>query len=909
MRELLRRLKMLFHRAEYERELEEEMAHHLALLAEERHSTATARRQFGNTTSLREESRSMWTFAFLEQLAQDVRYALRAMAANPLFTATAALSLALGIGANTAIYSFMDAILLRSLPVSHPEQLAILQWSAPKRPGVVNNLNGSARRYGKTGTLSPNFPYLAYETLGAGRQAFSTLFAYTYAQNFNVIVKGQAESIPGAFASGNYFSGLGVPPAAGRLLNADDDRTGAPPTVTLSYAYWQRRFNGDASIPGTSITISNLPYTVSGVSGPGFFGVDPQTSPDFFLPIHAMPAFALNPAKEQRARFLDNHFYWIEMMGRLQPGVTLQQAQAVMRAQFHTLAAGTALSPKEAEVLPELSLEEGGAGIDSLRRQYSKPLYVLMTMVGLILAIACANLANLLLARAAARRREIAVRLSLGAGRWRIVRQMLTESVLLSVIGGALGLFVAFAGIRMITWLIANGRAHFTLRAELNWPVLAFTFGLAVLAGMLFGLAPAIQATKVDFTPALKESRVQGPAATGHRFRPRLSHVLIVTQIAVSLLLVVAAGLFVRTLSNLHSIDVGFNRENILLVNLNGRQAGYRDAALVRFYSGLLDKFREIPGVRGATASTFPLVAQYINDEGVSIPGRPPLQANRSTNLISVEPSFLETMQIPVLLGRGFEPGDVASPAVAVVNQKFATTFFGSDNPLGHEMLLGDPKDGRTLQIVGIAKAAHYNSLQEDVQPVAYVLYARDPTSLRGVFFELRTAGDPMAAAAAVRRIVHEASPEVSINEMTTQANRIEQTISQERTFANLGACFAVLALLIACVGLYGAMAYTVARRTGEIGIRMALGAQRPKIIWMVLREVLALTAAGLLVGYVAARFTTHLVESFLYGLKANDPLAVAGAVAILLAAAIAAGYIPAWRASRIDPAVALRNE
>jgi predicted permease len=486
---------------------------------------------------------------------------------------------------------------------------------------------------------------------------------------------------------------------------------------------------------------------------------------------------------------------------------------------------------------------------------------------------------------------------------------MLTESVLLSVIGGALGLVVAFAGIRMITWLIANGRADFTLNASLSWPVLGFTFVLAVVTGMVFGLAPALQATKVDYTPALKEGRSQGSTHPRHRFRPRLGHALIVAQIGVSLLLVIGAGLFVRTLSNLHSIDVGFNRENILLVNINGRQAGYRDAALARFYAGLLDRFREIPGVRSATASNFPLVAQYINNPSVTIPGRPFLPADSTTECLNVDPAFLDTMEIPVLLGRGLEPNDLASPAVAVVNQKFASTFFPGEDPVGRQFALGRNSTAPLIQIVGVAKNAHYNSLQEHEEPVVYIPYTQDPASLRAMFFELRTAGNPLSVVSAVRRIVHDASRDISITEVTTQAQRIEQTISQQRTFANLGTCFAVLALLIACVGLYGAMAYTVARRTPEIGIRMALGAQRPKIIWMVLREVIALTAAGLLAGYGASRFTTRFVESFLYGMKANDPLAVAAAIGILLAAAVAAGYAPAWRASRIDPAVALRNE
>jgi predicted permease len=906
---LLRRLQFLFRRAEYERELQEEKAHHLALLEESGRSPAGARRQFGNLTSLREESRSMWTFSWLEQAAQDLRFAVRTMAANPLFTATAALSLALGIGANTAIYSFLDAILMRSLPVADPGQLAVLKWHAPRRPGVLQGANGSMYLYGQTGRQSPNFPYAAYTTLRNNPALFSAMFGYTYIQNFNVTAGGEAESISGGFVSGNYFSGVGVAPAAGRLLVDDDDRPGAPATVVLTYAYWQRRFNGDPSAMGRSLRINGLPFTIAGVAAPGFFGLDPQNDPAVFLPIHQIPALSATPAAEERTRFLNKNFYWIEMMIRLRPGITLEQAQAALGAQFHTFAAGTAATPKEAEVLPELALEPGGAGLDSLRRAYSRPLYVLMAMVALILAIACANLANLLLARAAARRREMAVRLSLGAGRWRIVRQMLTENVLLAVTGGSLGLLVGFAGIRMITRLIANGRENFTLHASLNWPVLGFTFALSVVSGLVFGLAPALQATKADFTAALKQGRAQGWGRTGRGFRLRLGHVLMAVQIGVSLLLVINAGLFIRTLSNLHSIDVGFNRENILLVSINGRQAGYRDTALARFYAGLLDRFRGIPGVRSATASNFPLVARYINNPNVVIPGRPAPPDSSATERLNVDPAFLETMEIPVILGRGLQREDLASPAVAVVNQKFASTFFAGESPLGKQFALDSNPRAALLTIVGVARNAHYNSLQESQEPVVYIPYTQDVAELRGMFFELRTAGDPFAAVSALRRIVHAANRDVSITEVTTQALRMEQTISQERTFANLGTCFAVLALSIACVGLYGTMGYTVARRTGEIGIRVALGAQRRNIIAMVLREVFVLTAAGLLIGYGAARFTTQLVASFLYGIQANDARAVAAAIGILLAAALAAGYAPAWRASRIDPATAFRSE
>ena len=521
-------------------------------------------------------------------------------------------SLALGIGANTAIYSFMDAILLRALPVPHPEQLAVADWHGPRRPPVVKGINGTMHRYGKDGSLSPNFPFAAYELLRCGQASLFHPVRLHLRAEFQRDHWRAGRIVPGGFVSGNYFSGLGVPPAAGRLLDDADDRAGAPPAgralLRLLAAALQRQTR-----PwwGKSILVNNLPFTVVGVAAPGFFGVDPQTNPAFFLPIHAMPCSG-SRSRSRRALALFRRAFLLDRddgpaasrrRHRAGPG---RHARALSRlCRRHRR-----LAQRRRGAAASLSLEEGGSGLDSLRRQYSKPLYVLMTMVGLILAIACANLANLLLARAAARRREIAVRLSLGASRGRVVRQMLTESVLLSVTGGVLGLGVALAGIRFITWLMANGREHFTLRAALDWPVLGFTFALALVAGMLFGLAPAIQATKVDFTPALKENRLQGSGAHGLRFRPRLGQALIVLQIAVSLLLVIGAGLFVRTLANLHAIDVGFNRENLLLVRINGRQAGYRDAALARFYAGLLDRFREIPGVRAASASSFPLVAQ-----------------------------------------------------------------------------------------------------------------------------------------------------------------------------------------------------------------------------------------------------------------------------------------------------------
>ena len=676
----------------------------------------------------------------------------------------------------------------------------------------------------------------------------------------------------------------------------------------ISYKYWQRRFASNPDAVGQTMQIDNVPFTIIGVSAPGFFGVDAGSEPPVFVPLHAAPLLSQRPADEERRRFFDKNFYWLEMMGRLRPEVGVAQAQAELAAQFHAFVDSTAATAKEKGNMPALWLEEGGSGVDSLRRQYSEPLFVLMAMVGLILIIACANIANLLLARAAARRHEIAVRLSLGAGRWRIVRQLLTESVLLSCLGGLLGLLVAYWSIQSITWLLANGRDNFTLHAALNWPVLGFTLALALVTGIVFGLAPAIQATGVHLTPALKEARASAPR--GRRLRLGANRFLVVAQMAISLLLVIAAGLFVRTVSNLRSVELGFKRENVLLFSLNARQARYKDAALARYYADLLDRFRTIPGVRNAGLSDFPLVSHYWSSAGLTIPGAPaPAGRPPETCVLKVDPSFLTTMQIPVLLGRGIEERDMAFPRVAVVNEKFAAKFFGKENPIGRTIGIGDSKEPADIEIIGVARTAHYNSLQEEIPPVAYIPYTQDLAGLRQVFFELRTAGDPLAQANAVRQIVAQTSNNVFLTDVNTQSRQIDETIGQQLTFANLCTCFAVLALLIACVGLYGTMAYAVARRTGEIGIRMALGAERRNIIWIVMREVLALAAAGLAIGLAAALETTRFIESFLFGAKPNDPLAIAYSVAILAAAGLAGGYAPAWRASRIDPMTALRHE
>jgi predicted permease len=624
--------------------------------------------------------------------------------------------------------------------------------------------------------------------------------------------------------------------------------------------------------------------------------------------MHANPsAKAADQFSEGASQYLDRNYYWIEVMARLRPGVSLTQAQAALSPSFQNWVTTTASTDAERANLPALVIKPGAAGLDSLRRKYSKPLYVLMTLVGLILAIACANVANLLLARASARRREIALRLSVGAGRFRVVRQLLTESVLLASLGGVLGILFALWGMRFLTLLLANGNENFTLHAELNWRVLGVAIALSLLTGVLFGLAPALQSTRVDVISAMKE--MQAGEMMGRRsfWRISLSQSLVIGQIAVSLLMLVAAGLFVRTLTNLQSIELGFNRENLLLFALDARKAGHKDPEITAFYGDLLKRFSALPGVRDASLSNQPLIEAGFG-MSLDIHGKP---ADGSNRMLVVGPAFMRTMQIPMVAGRDIDERDQPdSQAVAVVSEFFAQLNFGGENPLGqHVVIRSFPnRPGRDMEIVGIAKDVRYGGLRDKRRPVVFVPYNQGFPKPSQMIYELRTSGNPLMLVNAVREIVHQADSLVPLSKVKSQVQEIDQTINQEIIFAELCTAFAILALVIACVGLYGTVSYNVARRTGEIGIRMALGARRGDVVKMILRQVFMLAAVGLAIGLPIAFGASKLVSSFLYGMNPNDPLAIAAAVAILLVAAILAGYAPARRASQIDPMVALRH-
>ena len=898
-------------------DLDDEIAYDLAADAEERVRSGIAcaeaelasRRDFGTVSLLKEDIREIWSWTSLQRFSQDVRYGWRTLRSSLLFTSMALVSLALGIGANTAIYSVMDAIMLRALPVKNPGELVILNWRTKKaEPDVVHTHTGPNYTVPGGGVESPDFPWQVYQLFRNHNNLFSTLLAFKDAGRLNLIVNGHAEVGPVEFVSGNFFSGLGINPAAGRLLAESDNRAGSSQVAVISFDYWRQRFNGDPSAIGQTIKLDSIPFTVAGVTAPEFYGVSSGSAPLVYIPM--FNRLALFNRGEEKAMFIDPHNYWVDIMGRLRPGVTLARAETELSGPFHRYVTDSAENDKERTDLPALWMQEGGSGVDSLRRHFSKPLLVLMTMVALILAIACANIANLLLSRSAARRREMAVRLSLGASRLRLLRQLLTESLMLSLPGGILGLGVAALSIHFLLWLLSGGGDEMYLRVGIDGRILAFTLFIALSTGIVFGIAPSIQATRVDIIPALKETRASSPRRRGRIVG--LSQLLVVFQITLSLLLVLGATLFVRTLGNLHSVEVGFNPERLLTFSLDARQAGYKDAQLRTLYGRLDEQFRALPGVGAASVSDMPLVANRTSRVGLYVPGIPKHKGRGGpgTSLVIVGPMFFETMQLPIALGRSINEHDVdGAPLAAVVNQTFAKKYFPNQNPIGRQF--GINSDVANITIVGVAKDARYSSLKDDIPPVTYLAYFQN--ALKGqpgrAIFELRTSANPLTLAQTVRKVVHAAAPQVPVTDMLTQNQIIEGTITQERTFADLCVAFAVLALVIAGVGLYGTMAYAVSRRTNEIGIRIALGAERHRIVAMVLREVLTLAIGGLAIGLITAWCTQPVIRSFLFGVKAADPLTVLLASAILFAALILAGYAPARRASRVEPLTALRHE
>jgi predicted permease len=865
----------------------------------------------------------------MHTLLQDLRYGFRMLLKQKGLTSVALLSLALGIGANTALFSIVDAMLLKMLPVKEPERLVLFKSVAPKEFSV-GSYNGSSNRDEQTGlNHRTSFPYQTYQRLREQQGPMSDIFAFGNI-GLNLTADGQAEVANGQAVTGNYYTALGVQPAVGRVLTDEDDKAGAPPVAVLSHRYWQKRFGGDASVVGKQVNLNNVPFTIVGVSAKGFDGAaGVGTSQDISIPVNIEPQLY---ADKQRSYMNGAGVWWLRIMGRLKPGVTREQAQGQLENAFlqsvleHRAArqaaakasGGNAISDLDPKQYPRLVADPGGQGEMYRRKYYAPSLYLLLGVVGLVLLIACANVANLLLSRSAGRQKEIGLRLALGASRRRLIRQLLTESVLLSVLGGLFGIiFAVWIKDGLIAVSLWGGRGM-ALEPRLDWRVLGFTLGLSLLTGIVFGLAPAWRTTRVDLTPALKDSG-RGSSAV---HRSLLSRGLVVVQVALSLLLLVGAGLFVRTLLNLQRVDTGFNTQNLLLFDVEPGLIGYKDEKLRQIYGLISERLEAVPGVQGVTFSRMPLLSQSSHTSNVYLRGALNATPDSEGRIapsgeawrLIVRENFLQAIGIPLLAGRTLGPqDDTNTPKIVVVNQTFANKFFPNENPIGKRFTY-DPKKPDELEIVGVCKDAKYTSQRDDTPPTVYSSYKQERPLTNGTF-EVRTTSDPSATIASVRSVVREIEPNLPVSNVKSQVEQADETLRMERLFAKLLTLFALLAQQLAAIGLFGVLAYAVSQRTHEIGIRMALGADRASVLRMIVKQGMVLVVLGVIIGLIGAYVLTKYLESWislskmLFGVKVSDPLTY-GVIAVLLTlVALIACYIPARRATKVDPLVALRYE
>jgi predicted permease len=866
---------MMWWRKKRERELQRELESHLELETEERGDPYAARRALGNRALIKEDTRAMWGWTWLERLAQDVRYAIRTMKISPGFTATAVLSLALGIGANTAIFSLIDALMLRWLPVRDPQELVQL------------TLVSRGQNY------APSLSYPVIRELAAQRDIFSGAFGFT-AATLNSGPPEAVESTTGAWVTGDFYETLGLAPVAGRLLTRDDDNPGARPVAVITDGYWARKFGRNPGTVGQTMFVEGVPVTIVGVSPPGFTGTTVGWIADVTMPVGVTPQ--LLPDGNGR---LTNTFRWLRVIARPKPGISLAQAQARLSVAWpRVVEAAVPVSEPYARQMTgsRIDLAPGGTGWTSFRGQFRKPLLVLMTLVGLVLLIACANVANLLLARAASRQREIAVRLAIGAGRARVIRQLLTESGLLAFTGAALGSLLALFGSRFLANMFITGQAAETnLDLTPDLRVLAFTIAIAIGTACLFGLAPAFRATASGPAPALKD------VARAASFQGRLAPILVVAQIALSLLLIAGAGLFLRTLENLQNLDAGFRHEGVLLIDFDARRAGYQGARLTSLFQESVQQIERLPGIQSVSLSiTTPLNSGV--SYSVTFPGQPPHETIANT----VSPHYFDTMRTPILLGRDFTPADdVSAPRVVIVNQTFVTRYFPDGHPLGRHMLV-QSNPSVDHEVVGVVKDVLTESLRDAPQPTIYVPFLQ--RGGRAAWIEVYAVGSLAQVSTAVRGVLQPKLPGAPVR-IRTLTDQVTASLVKERLMATLAGCFGTLALALAGVGLYGLLAYSVARRTKEIGIRMALGARQARVLRNVMMAAIRLVAIGIALGLPAAWAASTWVKSMLFGLTPTDPATVVGAALVLGGAALLAAYLPARRASRVDPMTALRHE
>jgi predicted permease len=896
----------------------------------------------------------------MNTLLQDLRYGLRMLIKSPGFAAVAILTLALGIGANTAIFSLIDGILMRSLPVRDAQSLVVLKWTAHKRPEAhsSSSYGDCPTNYEDKGPSSScSFSEPFFKDVAADTNVFSHVAAFANGGQLDLSGNGTASVIDSLAVSGDYFPLLGVRAAAGRLIQPSDDSVSAEPVLVLTYRYWKEHFGGSPSAVGKVVRLNNVPFTIIGVADSSFESLSPGRVSDIWIPLSVQAR--LSPNSWVKTRATDIYSWWLVIIGRLKPGVGRLQAQAAVSTLFRNEMLHGVKPLSKPEDDPRVDALPAQDGLTGAKTGVSTELYVLMMAVGIVLLIACANVAGLLLSRATARQKEMAVRLALGAGRKRIVRQLLTESVFLSLIGGALGILFAIWGTRAIVSLFTSGSDDpFGFHPGIDGRVLLFTFAAAMLTGIIFGLAPAFRGTRVDLTPALKEgaggSAPEGRAG-GKWFS--LGNGLVVAQVALAVVVLVGAALLVRTLQNLKNVDPGFDTRNLLTFSLDPALIGYQTPQIDGFYRDLQERIGALPGVESVSYSNSTLLSGSLWETGFHLEGTPKDQES-DADYLPVGSNFFAMMHMQLLAGRNFNSADYAqaeaaeikdrqreaaeealeaaaanptvsgnaasagatfggskdaaneAPVPVIVNKKFVQKYFPKVNPLGIHFgsREADPAKGDWAspgwEIVGVVSDAKYQDLRSAIDPTMYT-----PSSGGGTSFEVRTRANPTAMTASIRSIVSQMDSNLPVFAVHTQSELIDQLLSQERTIAKLSGFFGGLALVLACVGLYGLLSYEVSRRTREIGIRMALGAQQRDVLRLVVGQGILLAVVGAAAGIAVALGVTRYLKSMLFDIHANDPATMIGVAVVLTLVALAACYVPARRATRVDPMVALRYE
>ena len=874
-------------------ELEVEEQQERGLAPEE--ARLAALRAFGNPTLIREQSHLAWGWEWLESFLKDVTYGLRSLFRSPVLTAVALLSLALGIGANTAIFSFLDAVLLRSLPVQQPSQLVVLG------DGIDNGISDA---WADTNLYS--YPF--YRDLQKNNSVFSsTASIFSSTNDVYGIVSGRdrTEPMKVQLVSGTYFPTLRVRPLMGRTLTDEDDRTeGNHPVAVISYAWWTRSLARDSNVLSRKLKLGDTTFDIVGVAPPEFFGTTVGQSPDIWAP---MSMIASVPPKW--GSYTDKRSESLYILGRLKPGVSLAAATSNINLLFQQMWPSYVDRFTTQKDLADLQktyvlLTPIATGLSALRGQYSQPLKILMALTGIVLLIACANIANLLLARSTARVREFAVRQALGARRSRLIRQLLTESLLLATIGGALGIALAALADRFLLHMISSGPDTIPLDVSIHLRLLLFTLAVTVFTAILFGTLPALRATRLDLVDSLKDGR----SANSSSAKSPLAKSLIIIQIAFSLVLLVGAVLFAHSLINLDNVDTGFNRQNTLVLNLDPSSIGYMDnePRLTALYQQIEQRVAAVHSVTSASFASFTF-GQGSWNGGVFIPGGDTTGAvNIKHNVIGSD--YFKAMDISLIAGRNFGSQDTAtSQLVAVVSERFAKTYFPNSNPIGRDYSIGDPNGPWKMQIIGIARDVKFQNLDEPAQTLDYVFYPQRHQYLSNLV--VRYTGDSTAASAAIQNTIHSIDPNLPITSVTTLDEQVSGSIARQRLVAQLSTFFGLLAVFLSCIGIYGLMSYMVSRRTNEIGVRMALGARRSSVSWLVMREILLLVGIGVGIGVPVTLAGSRLISNMLFGVPATDSTSLIVSVAMLLAVGLLAGYLPARRASQVDPMLALRYE